>query len=88
MMGEYVNLDMHRFITSKGLIHQTTCPDTPQQNGIVERKNRTLLEITHAIMLESHVPTYLWPEAVATTNYLTNRLPTQNLNHKTLLETF
>ena len=78
---------MHQFITSKGLIHQTTCPDTPQYNGIAELKNKTLLEITRAIILESHVLTYLWPEAVAIANYLTNRLPTQNLNQKTPLET-
>ena len=84
---EYINSDMHQFLTSKGHIHQTTCPDTPQQNGIAERKNITLLEITRAIMLESHVPAYIWPEAVATANYVTNKLPTQSLNHKTLLET-
>ena len=84
---EYVNSNMHQFITSKGLIHQTSCPDTPQQNGVAERKNRTLLEITRAIMLESHVPTYLWPEIVATVNYLINRLPTKALNYKTPLET-
>ena len=83
---EYVNSDMHQFITSKGLIHQTCYPDTPQQNGVAEWKNRTLLEMTRAIMLESHVPTYLWPEAVATANYLTNRLPTKALNYQTPLE--
>ena len=85
--GEYINSDMHQLLTSKGLLHQTTSPDTPQQNGIAKRKNRLLLEITRVIMLESHVPTYLWPEAVATANYLTNRLPTQSLNHKTPFET-
>ena len=83
---EYVNSDFHQFITSKGLIHQTSCLDTPQQNGVAEKKNRTLLEMTHAIMLESHVPTYLWPEAIATANYLTNRLPTKALHYKAPLE--
>ena len=56
--GEYINLDMKQFISDHGLIHQTTCPDTPQQNGVAERKNRTLLEITTTIMLESHVPVH------------------------------
>ena len=58
----------------------------PQQNGVPERKNRTLLEMTRAIMLESHVPTYLWSEAIAAANHLTNRLPTKALNYKTPLE--
>ena len=48
---------MKGFFTEKGLIHQTTCPNTPQQNGVAEQKNKFLLEITRAIMLESHVPT-------------------------------
>ena len=62
--GEYVNSNFHQFLTNKGLIHQTSCPNTPQENGVPERKNRTLLEMTRAIMLESLVPTYLWPEAL------------------------
>ena len=78
---------MEQFIIDHGLIHQTTCPDTPQQNGIAERKNRTLLEITRAIMLESHVPVYFWPEAIATSTYLTNRLPSKPLDYKTPLDT-
>ena len=78
---------MHKFFASKGIIHQTSCPDTPQQNGVAERKNRTLLEITRAIMLESHVPTTHWPDAISTATYLTNRLPTKALNYKTPLET-
>ena len=83
--GEYINLDMNHFITKNGLIHQTTCPDTPQQNGVAERKNRTLLEMARAMMIESHVPKSFWPEAVATANYLSNRLPTQKLNHQTII---
>ena len=69
---EYINSDMHQFFTQKGLIHQTSCPDTPQQNGVAEQKKRTLLEITRAIMLESQVLTHLWLEAIAITNYLSN----------------
>ena len=43
--------------------------------------------MTRAIMLESHVPTHLWPEAIATANYLTNRLPTKSLQYNTPLVT-
>ncbi|XP_071740533.1 uncharacterized protein [Rutidosis leptorrhynchoides] len=72
---------------SAGIIHQTTCPHTPQQNGVSERKNRILLEITRALMIESNVPRSFWPEALATTTYLVNRLPTRALELKNPLET-
>ena len=54
--GEYVNLNMQTFFQANGLIHQTSCSHTPQQNGVAERKNRILLEMTRALIIESHVP--------------------------------
>ena len=83
--GEYVSHKMKDFILEHGMLHQTTCPDTPQQNGVAERKNRTLLEIARALMFESHVPVSYWPEAISTANYLTNRLPTKSLHFQTPL---
>lgn len=44
--GEHINLDMQQFFSTHGLIHQTTCLDTPQQNDIAKLKNQTLLDIT------------------------------------------
>ncbi|KAJ9556676.1 hypothetical protein OSB04_011290, partial [Centaurea solstitialis] len=85
--GEFVNQTMQSFIQENGLIHQTSCSNTPQQNGVVERNNRILLEKTRAMMIESQVPKSFWPEAVATSVYLLNRLPTQILGHKTPLKT-
>ena len=78
---------MKSFILEHGMLHQTTCPDTPQQNGVAERKNRTLLEISFALMFESHVPASYWPEAISTANYLTNCLPTKCLQFQTPLAT-
>ncbi|BBH05042.1 HXXXD-type acyl-transferase family protein [Prunus dulcis] len=43
--GEYVNHDLHTFLSQHGIVHQTTCAYTPQQNGVAERKNRHLLEV-------------------------------------------
>ena len=60
-----------------GLIHQTTYPNTPQQNEVAVWENRILLEITRALVFEAYVLAHFWPEAVATTTYLTNRLPTK-----------
>nr|GFA81936.1 putative reverse transcriptase, RNA-dependent DNA polymerase [Tanacetum cinerariifolium] len=85
--GEYVNSQMKLFFQSKGIVHQTTCPHTTEQNGVVERKNRLLLKMTRALIIESHVPKSFWPEALATATYLINRLPTKILKMKTPLET-
>lgn len=63
---EFVNKTMSEFFQQKGLVHQTSCAYTPEQNGVAERKNRTILEATRALMIESKVPHFLWPEAVAT----------------------
>ena len=57
--GEYVSLTMKQFIHEHGMIRQTTCPNTPKQNGVAERKNRTLLEMSRALMFEFHVPAYI-----------------------------
>ena len=84
--GEYVNDDMHTYFNAYGIIHQTTCPITPQQNGTTERKNRNLIAITScAIILESEVP---WHEVVATASYLTNRLPIKKVNFQTHIDVF
>ncbi|KAF5781204.1 putative RNA-directed DNA polymerase [Helianthus annuus] len=84
--GEFVNTSMKHFFQTKGIIHQTTCPHTPEQNGVAERKNRILLEITRALLIESQVPKVFWPEALVTATYLINRLPTQVLKLKTPLQ--
>ena len=84
--GEYINHQMTHFFSTHGIIHQTSCPHSPQQNGVAERKNRTLLEIARALMFEAHVPSHFWPEAIASATYLTNRLPSKSLRFKTPLD--
>ena len=84
---EFVNKEMTEFFKGRGLVHQTTCPYTPEQNGVAERKNRIILEVTRALFFDSNVPKFLWPKAVATAVYLINRLPTKILGMKTPLQT-
>ncbi|XP_057749111.1 retrovirus-related Pol polyprotein from transposon RE1 isoform X1 [Arachis stenosperma] len=85
---EYFNKNLGEFLQKKGIQHQSTCPNTPQQNGIAERKNKHLLEVARAIMFEGNVPKYLWGDAVLTAAYLINRMPTRVLNYCTPLDTF
>ncbi|WVZ55981.1 hypothetical protein U9M48_006573 [Paspalum notatum var. saurae] len=79
---EYVNNDFEAYLSDNGIIHQTTCPNTPPQNGVAERKNRHLLEVARSMMFQMNVPKYLWSEAVLTAAYLINRMPSRILGMK------
>lgn len=70
------------FMTQRRIIHQSSCNDTPQQNNVAERKNRHLMEVTHALLFEMHVPKPFWKDAVFTCN-LINRMPSYVL-HRTV----
>lgn len=84
---EYFNSVLSPYLSDQGIIHQSSCPDTPQQNGISERKNWHLLDVARAIMFTMNVPKYLWGEAVLTACYLINRMPSKILNFQTPLNT-
>ena len=85
--GEYVNQRLHDYFQHHGLIHETSCTQTPQQNGVAERKNRHILETARALLIGAHVPSRHWADAVATAVYLLNRMPSKVLNFKTPLQT-
>ena len=76
---EYVNKEFDKYLSGFGIIYQTTCPGTSQHNGLAERKNRHLLEITRCIMTAMNVPKFLWSEAVLIAAYLINRMPSRVL---------
>ncbi|KAJ3691762.1 hypothetical protein LUZ61_020926 [Rhynchospora tenuis] len=60
------------------LVHQTTCPYTPEQNGISERKHRHVVELSLAIMSRASIPKCFWDEIFSSVVYLINRLPNAN----------
>ena len=77
---EYESLGLIEHIQSLGIVHETTPPYSPQSNGVAERKNRTLINLTNAMLASSSAPKNLWGEAVLTGNYVMNRVPRkQNL---------
>ena len=76
------------FLKESGIHYQSTCVDTPQQNGIAERKNKHLLEVARAIMFSMNVLKCLFGQAVLTTSYLINRMPTRVLKYNTPLNCF
>ena len=67
---EFVQASLRTFCVDPGIVPQTTCPHPSQKNGVVERKHRQLLDITHTLLIEMHVPSYLWFDALMTATYL------------------
>ena len=72
--SEFKNYTLNGFLSEEGIQHQYAAPYTPQHNGVVERKNRTLIEAARTMLAEFNTPIFLWAEAIATACHATNRL--------------
>ncbi|GJT97157.1 retrovirus-related pol polyprotein from transposon TNT 1-94 [Tanacetum coccineum] len=70
---EFLNKTLHAYFKEEGIEHQTSTPRTPEQNGVVERRNRTLVEAARTMLSASKLPLSFWAEAVATACYTQNR---------------
>lgn len=78
--GEYINDELKSYLKMFGIILQTTVPYCPEQNGIAERKNRTLVEMVRAMLSGANLSKSLWAECVMAANYIQNRLPSKSLD--------
>ena len=83
--GEYKNV-FRSYLRKNGIKHETTAPYSPEQNGVSERVNRTVIERTKAILADSKLPKELWMEIASTVVYLKNRSPTRALKNITPYE--
>ena len=78
--GQWRRVPFQAFLKSKGIRHELT---TPEQNGVVERMNHTLVESARAMIAHAGLPNAYWAEAVATAAYLKNRSTTSALKEDT-----
>jgi len=72
--GEFQNEKFISFCNKLGISHNFSAPRTPQQNGVVERKNRSLEELARTILNDSTIPKCLWADIVSTACYVMNRV--------------
>lgn len=84
--GEFISSEFQAFCEASGIARHLTAPYSPQQNGVVERRNRTLMGMTRSILKGMECSNYLWGEAVRHSTYLINRVTTRVLDSKTPYE--
>ena len=84
--GEYLSSEFRDYLSREGIRHELTIPKTPQQNGVAERMNRTLVESVRSMLIDAHLPHTFWAEALSTAVYLRNRSPTKAVKDKTPYE--
>ncbi|GJT35347.1 retrovirus-related pol polyprotein from transposon TNT 1-94 [Tanacetum coccineum] len=70
---EFLNKSLHAYFAQEGIEHQTSTARTPEQNNVVERRNRTLVEVARTMLSAAKVPLFFWAEAIATSCFTQNR---------------
>ena len=86
--GEFMSSEFQNFLKIEGVRHELTVPKTPQQNGVAERLNSTLVESARTILIQARLLQKFWVEALNTTVYLHNRSPTRAVDGATPFETW
>jgi hypothetical protein len=75
--GEYLSAEFDKYLKDQGIERQFTVHDSPQQNGVAECLNRTLVSVARAMLLGQNLPKFLWAEAIHYVVWLKNRLPSR-----------
>ncbi|KAK2391898.1 putative mitochondrial protein [Trifolium repens] len=79
---EYFSTPFNSFMASHGIIHQSSCPHTPQQNGVAERKHRHLVDTARTLLINAHAPLKFWGDAILTACHLINRMSSSVLDNE------
>jgi transposase InsO family protein len=84
--GEYNSHEFNQFLTTHGIAHQLTAPRQPEQNGVAERANRTIVEAARCMLFAANLPPVYWAAAVHAAVYTRNRVPSSATKAKTPFE--
>ncbi|XP_070040118.1 uncharacterized protein [Nicotiana tomentosiformis] len=77
--GEFINSQLKELLSSACITHQSRCPYTPQQNGVIERRHTYILDTARALKFQANLPLRFWGECVVTAMYPINRIPSRAL---------
>lgn len=81
--GEFISTEFSRLCEEASIVRHLTAPYSPQQNGVVERRNRFVMAMAHSLLNSMNVPGNFWGEAVRHAVYIVNRLPTKAMGEST-----
>lgn len=82
--GEYMGNEFKNYLKKHGIQHQLTAPYSPQQNGVAERFNRTVIEMAKTMLHNANLPYSFWAEAIYTATYIRNRCISRALDNKSI----
>lgn len=78
---DFLSRPVQKLFHDNGILQELTCTDTPQQNGVAERKHRHILNVARCLRFQAHLPIKFWGECVLAAVYLINRTPSKNLKN-------
>lgn len=84
--SEFIDREFSAWLRERGIVHELSAPYEPQQNGMVERLNKTLMEGTRALLIGSELPHVLWGEALRTTAFVKNLKPAKGTDGRSPIE--
>ena len=86
--SKYITTEWELYMKEHGIVHQKLMPCTPEQNGVSEHLNLTIMDYIHTVLIESQLPLSLWAEAIKYAIYMKNHSPTATIKGKTPYEAF
>ena len=81
--GEYTSKEFQLYLEQHGIVHQPTVAYSPQQNGVAERMNRTLMDLVRSMLHAKNMEKPFWAEALQTATYIRNRVTSRSLPNDT-----